>query len=184
MTRSPVELFAPGASRPNRAPNFFARTRALSTAACRRAPIVVSFDSLIVTPPVSTYAGCGSGASLVLGSAPILTRPYLVDMAPPAVATGISSSRLYYLDWIRVLALVAVFLVHALGGLPYMLPSFIPGEGRGLESLRLSGLVSSSWCLVRLRSSAWSGAPRSSTSVSGCFGWRFHSSSAEQSSSR
>ena len=45
-----------------------------------------------------------------------------------AVASGISSSsRLYFLDWIRVLALFVVFLQHAVLGLPFLAFSWTGG---------------------------------------------------------
>ena len=51
-------------------------------------------------------------------------------MTSPAVGAGAAQwSRLYFLDWIRVLALFAVFLDHAIGGVPGILPSFMPGWG-------------------------------------------------------
>ena len=40
----------------------------------------------------------------------------------------------------RVLALFVVFLVHALGGLPYMLPSFIPGGGEWVGGIAALGI--------------------------------------------
>jgi hypothetical protein len=51
-------------------------------------------------------------------------------MSPQTDGVGAAqSSRLYFLDWIRVLALLAVFLDHAIGGVPGILPSFMPGWG-------------------------------------------------------